>query len=78
MVEQLVGYNIILILFLTALISLLLGMSLSTIANYIAVSSLVAPVILLLAAKNGFLIPVIAVHLFVFYFGILAEDTLLV
>ncbi|WP_233144015.1 hypothetical protein [Campylobacter pinnipediorum] len=54
MVEQLVGYNIILILFLTALISLLLGMSLSTIANYIAVSSLVAPVILLLAAKMDF------------------------
>ncbi|WP_069638019.1 TRAP transporter permease [Campylobacter pinnipediorum] len=74
-VEQLAGDNIILILFLTALMSLLLGMGLPTTANYIVVSSLVAPVILLLAAKNGFLIPAIAVHLFVFYFGILADDT---
>ncbi|MBR8462058.1 TRAP transporter permease [Campylobacter sp. faydin G-140] len=74
-VEQLAGNNILLILLLTAVMSLVLGMGLPTTANYIVVSSLVAPVILLLAAKNGFLIPAIAVHLFVFYFGILADDT---
>ena len=74
-VEQLAGNNIILILILTAVMSLILGMGLPTTANYIVVSSLVAPVILFLAHKNGFLIPAIAVHLFVFYFGILADDT---
>ena len=74
-VEQLAGNNIVLILLLTAVMSLILGMGLPTTANYIVVSSLVAPVILLLAYKNGFLIPAIAVHLFVFYFGILADDT---
>ncbi|CZE48631.1 TRAP transporter permease [Campylobacter geochelonis] len=74
-VEALAGNNILLILFLTAIMSLILGMGLPTTANYIVVSSLVAPVIMILAAKNGFLIPAIAVHLFVFYFGILADDT---
>nr|MBP3724569.1 TRAP transporter permease [Campylobacter sp.] len=74
-VEAIAGNNIILILLLTAVMSLILGMGLPTTANYIVVSSLIAPVILLLAAKNGFLIPAIAVHLFVFYFGILADDT---
>ena len=75
LVELLAGDNIMMILVLTALMSLILGMGLPTTANYIVVSSLVAPVILFLAHKNGFLIPAIAVHLFVFYFGILADDT---
>ena len=75
LVELLAGDNIMMILLLTALMSLILGMGLPTTANYIVVSSLVAPVILFLAHKNGFLIPAIAVHLFVFYFGILADDT---
>lgn len=74
-VEKLAGNNILLILVLTAVMSLILGMGLPTTANYIVVSSLVAPVILMLAGKNDFIIPAIAVHLFVFYFGILADDT---
>lgn len=74
-VETLAGNNILFILLLTAVMSLILGMGLPTTANYIVVSSLVAPVILLLAYKNGFLVPAIAVHMFVFYFGILADDT---
>jgi hypothetical protein len=34
-----------------------------------------APVIVNLGAQNGLIVPLIAVHLFVFYFGILADDT---
>ncbi len=34
-----------------------------------------APVIVTLGAAHGLIIPLIAVHLFVFYFGILADDT---
>lgn len=64
-----------LILFFTAIISLILGMGLPTTANYIVVSSLMAPVIVELGAQNGLIVPLIAVHLFVFYFGILADDT---
>ena len=55
--------------------SLILGMGLPTTANYIVVSSLMAPVIVMVGAQNGLLVPLVAVHLFVFYFGILADDT---
>ncbi len=74
-IETLSGGNIFLILILAAVISLILGMGLPTTANYIVMASLTAPVILILAQDNGFLIPAIAAHLFVFYFGILADDT---
>ena len=74
-VEFISGGNLMLILFFTAIISLLLGMGLPTTANYIVVSTLMAPVIVDLGARNGLIVPLIAVHLFVFYFGILADDT---
>ena len=74
-VEFISGGNLVLILLFTAMISLLLGMGLPTTANYIVVSTLMAPVIVDLGAQNGLIVPLIAVHLFVFYFGILADDT---
>ncbi|KJS03255.1 MAG: C4-dicarboxylate ABC transporter [Desulfobulbaceae bacterium BRH_c16a] len=74
-VEFISGGNLILILVFTAVISLLLGMGLPTTANYIVVSTLMAPVIVTLGAENGLIVPLIAVHMFVFYFGILADDT---
>ena len=74
-VETLSDGNIYAILILAAIISLILGMGLPTTANYIVMASLTAPVILTLAADNGFLVPAIAAHLFVFYFGILADVT---
>ncbi|MFT5808589.1 MAG: TRAP transporter 4TM/12TM fusion protein [Moritella dasanensis] len=74
-VEYISGGNIMLMLGFTALISLILGMGLPTTANYIVVSTLMAPVIVELGAQNGLIVPLIAVHLFVFYFGILADDT---
>ncbi|WP_072055358.1 TRAP transporter permease [Aliivibrio fischeri] len=74
-VEFISGGSIILMLLFTAVISLILGMGLPTTANYIVVSTLMAPVIVTLGAAHGLIIPLIAVHLFVFYFGILADDT---
>ena len=74
-IDTLSNGNIMIVLLLTALISLILGMGLPTTANYIVVASLTAPIMLQLAGDNGFLIPAIAAHLFVFYFGILADDT---
>jgi TRAP transporter 4TM/12TM fusion protein len=74
-VEYMSGGNLLLMLIFTAVISLILGMGLPTTANYIVVSTLMAPVIVTLGAANGLLVPLIAVHLFVFYFGILADDT---
>ena len=74
-VEYISAGNLILMLIFTAVISLILGMGLPTTANYIVVSSLMAPVIVSVGASNGLIVPLIAVHLFVFYFGILADDT---
>lgn len=74
-VEFLSGGNIFLILVFTALISLVLGMGLPTTANYIVVSSLMAPVIVELGPANGVIIPLIAAHMFVFFFGIMADVT---
>ena len=75
LVEVLSFGNIMLILLLTAVLSLILGMGLPTTANYIVVSSLLAPVIVQLGTDNGLIVPLIAVHMFVFYFGIMADVT---
>lgn len=74
-VEFLSGGNLMLMLIFVAILSLVLGMGLPTTANYIVVSSLMAPVIVTVGAQQGLLVPLIAVHMFVFYFGILADDT---
>ena len=74
-VELISGGNLMLALIFTAMICIILGMGLPTTANYIVVSSLMAPVVMTLAANDGLILPLIAVHMFVFYFGILADDT---
>ena len=67
--------NVVLMLVLTAICSLVLGMGLPTTANYIVMATLTAPVIVSLGGKAGLVVPLLAAHLFVFYFGILADDT---
>lgn len=74
-IEVLSGGNLMILLILVAVLSLILGMGLPTTANYIVVSSLMAPVIVSVGAQQGLIVPLIAVHMFVFYFGILADDT---
>ncbi len=74
-VEALSGGNLLLILVLVALMSVVLGLGLPTTANYIIVATLMAPVVVELGAEAGLVVPLIAVHLFVFYFGIMADLT---
>ncbi|MGV6840047.1 MAG: TRAP transporter permease [Planktomarina sp.] len=74
-VEFLSGGNLILMLIFVAILSLILGMGLPTTANYIVVSSLMVAVVIELGAQSGLVVPLIAVHLFVFYFGIMADVT---
>lgn len=69
------GGHIWLVLLLSAITSLILGIGLPTTANYIVMAALVAPVIANLAGAAGMVVPLVAIHLFVFYFGILADDT---
>ncbi|NPA25928.1 MAG: DUF3394 domain-containing protein, partial [Deltaproteobacteria bacterium] len=74
-VEQLSAGNIYLMLLITAIASLLIGMGLPTTATYIVMASLTAPIIVNVGGANGFIVPLMAAHLFCFYFGILADDT---
>jgi TRAP transporter 4TM/12TM fusion protein len=75
LVEILSGGNLFIMLALIGLFSLILGMGLPTTANYIVVSSLMASVVVTLGAQEGLIVPLIAAHLFVFYFGIMADVT---
>src|SRR5918995_4214482 len=61
--------NIFAALVLTMIFSLILGMGIPTIPNYIITSSLAAPILLQLD------VPLIVSHMFVFYFGIMADLT---
>ncbi len=74
-VEVLAAGNVFLLLVITAVASLLLGMGLPTTATYIVMASLTAPIIVEVGAAYGFVVPLMAAHLFCFYFGILADDT---
>ena len=75
LIDSISGGSVWLMLILTALTSIILGMGLPTTANYIIMATLTAPVIVSLGSDAGLIVPLIAAHLFVFYFGILADDT---
>ena len=62
-------------LFLTMIACLILGMGVPTTPTYIIMATLTAPALVALGQAQGLVIPIIAVHLFVFYFGILVDDT---
>ena len=74
-IDVLSGGNIFLLLVITAVASLIIGMGLPTTATYIVMASLTAPVIVEVGASMDFIVPLMAAHLFCFYFGILADDT---
>jgi TRAP transporter 4TM/12TM fusion protein len=74
-VELLSGGFFIGMLILTAVICLILGMGMPTTAAYVVVATLMAPVAVELAAQNDLAVPLVAVHMFVFYFGLMADVT---
>ena len=74
-VEAISGGNLIVMLVLTAAICLVLGTGMPTTASYVVVATLMAPVLVELAAQNDLAVPLVAVHLFVFYFGLMADVT---
>ncbi len=74
-VEAISAGNVFILLGLTAVLCLVLGMGLPTTANYIVVASLMAGVVVELGNAAGLVLPLIAVHLFVFYFGLMADST---
>ncbi|MCW5729279.1 MAG: TRAP transporter permease [Alphaproteobacteria bacterium] len=74
-VDFLSAGNIFLMLILTAAICIILGMGMPTTASYVVVATLMAPVVVELAGQHDLAVPLIAVHLFVFYFGLMADVT---
>ncbi len=75
MVEIVSAGSLIGMLILVAVVCLILGMGMPTTANYIIVSTLMAPVVVELGSQNGLVVPLVAVHMFVFYFGLMADVT---
>ena len=67
--------NIIILLFMVMVLCLILGLGLPTTANYLVVAALMANVIVEIGGASGIILPIIAVHLFVFYFGLMADVT---
>ena len=57
-------------LLLTMLMCIVLGMGVPTTANYVIMASMVAPILM-----RSLSLPVLAAHMFVFYFGIVADIT---
>jgi len=74
-VEYISGGNFFVLLLITAFASLMIGMGLPTTATYIVMASLTAPVLVEVGEIYDFIVPLMAAHLFCFYFGILADDT---
>lgn len=66
----LAGETLILALFFTMIACIVLGMGLPTTANYVVTATIAAPALI-----NEFGLTAIAVHMFVFYFGIVADIT---
>jgi len=74
-IESVAKDNVIILIFLTIVLCLLLGMGLPTTANYVVVASLMSMVLVDVGNASGYIFPLIAVHLFVFYFGLMADVT---
>jgi len=74
-VEAVSGGNVFILLAMTSVLCIVLGMGLPTTANYLVVASLLAGVVVELGNAAGLVFPLIAVHLYVFYFGLMADVT---
>ena len=74
-VEFISGGNIIILLLMVMVLCLILGLGLPTTANYLVVAALMANVIVEIGGASGIILPLIAVHLYVFYFGLMADVT---
>ena len=68
-IVPLAGSSTLLALFLTMLCCIVLGMGVPTTANYVIMSTITAPILINMG------IPMLAAHMFVFYFGIVADIT---
>jgi len=69
------GTSLFVALFFTMIACLILGMGVPTTANYVIMATITAPMVIRAGAEIGTTVPILAAHMFVFYFGILADIT---
>jgi len=69
------GTSLLVALFITMIACLILGMGVPTTANYVIMATITAPMVLRTGRELGIVVPLIAAHMFVFYFGIIADIT---
>ena len=75
LITEAAGGNLLLTLIFSVFACIILGMGLPTTATYIIMAAMTAPAIMTISADLSLGLPIIAVHLFVFYYGIVADDT---
>ena len=75
MLDTIANGSLFITLLVTAVICIVLGMGMPATGCYIIVSTLMAPILTSVIHKSGMYVPQIAIHLFVFYFGIMADIT---
>ena len=69
------GTSLLLALIITMITCLILGMGVPTTANYVIMATITAPMVIRTSATIGITVPILAAHMFVFYFGIVADIT---
>ena len=75
LITEAAGGNLLLTLIFSVFACIILGMGLPTTATYIIMAAMTAPAIMTISADLSLGLPIIAIHLFVFYYGIVADDT---
>ncbi len=75
LITEAAGGSLLLTLIFSVFACIILGMGLPTTATYIIMASMTAPAIMTISADLNLGLPIVAVHLFVFYYGIVADDT---
>jgi len=69
------GTSLLIALIITMFTCLVLGMGVPTTANYVIMATITAPMVIRAGTATGYAVPLLAAHMFVFYFGIIADIT---
>ena len=69
------GTSLLVALIITMFTCLVLGMGIPTTANYVIMATITAPMVIKAGAATGIIVPLLSAHMFVFYFGLLADVT---
>ena len=69
------GTSLVVALVLSMLTCLVVGMGIPTTANYVIMATITAPMVIKAGEVTGIAVPLLSAHMFVFYYGLLADVT---